>query len=135
MMSPKWESKVPVPVHYLSSSGGPLNLKTFVGQDMASFFSGRLLARTKNSKLRVDGSVIVDIQRECFEKISEFLKRNWPRAARFGFTMGFIMAKISKNLKSSFLAPGLQNISNWLGTDKKCLPCAVSRIKNKNKKN
>ena len=83
MMSPKWESKVPVPVHYLTGSGGPLNIKTFVGQDMASFFSGRLLAWTKNSKLRVDGSVMVD------NDVS----------ARFWFTMGFIMAKISKKPK------------------------------------
>ena len=47
----------------------------------------RVEARTKNTKLGVDGSLMVannvSIQRECFDKISEFLKRNWPRAAHF----------------------------------------------------
>ena len=45
------------------------------------------LAWTKNPKLGVDGSLMVandvSIPKECFDKISEFLKRNWPRAARF----------------------------------------------------
>ena len=44
-------------------------------------------AWTKNTKLGVDGSLLVandvSMPRECFDKILEFLKRNWPRAARF----------------------------------------------------
>ena len=44
------------------------------------------LSWTKNHKLGVDGSLMVandvPIPRECFAKISESLKRNWPRAAR-----------------------------------------------------
>ena len=45
----------------------------------------RTLAWTKNPKLWVGWSLMVandvSIPRECFAKISEFLKRNWPRAA------------------------------------------------------
>jgi hypothetical protein len=36
-----------------------------------------------------DGSIL----RECFARISELLKRNWPGAARIQFTMGFTWAK------------------------------------------
>ena len=58
------------------------------------------LAWTKNPKLWVGWSLMVandvSIPRECFAKISEFLKRNWLRAAHIQFTMGFTMAKIAK---------------------------------------
>ena len=47
----------------------------------------RVLAWTRNTKLGIDGSLMVandvSIPRKCFDKIPEFLKRNWPRAARF----------------------------------------------------
>ena len=45
------------------------------------------VAWTKNIKLGVDGLLMVandvSIPRECFDKISEVFKRNWPRAAHF----------------------------------------------------
>ena len=45
------------------------------------------VAWKKNPKLWVGGSLMVandvSIRRECFDKISGFLKRNWPSAARF----------------------------------------------------
>ena len=46
-----------------------------------------LLAWTKNPKLGIGWSLMVandvSIPKECFDKISDFLKRNRPRAARF----------------------------------------------------
>jgi hypothetical protein len=48
-------------------------------------FVGMPVPGTKNPKLRVGGSLMVandvSIPRECFPKISELLKRNWPGAA------------------------------------------------------
>ena len=47
---------------------------------------GYTAAWTKNIKLWISWSLMVandvSIPKECFAKISEFLKRNWPRAAR-----------------------------------------------------
>ena len=49
-------------------------------------FVGMPVPGTKNPKLRVFVSFMVandvSIPRECFLKISEFLKRNWPGATR-----------------------------------------------------
>ena len=56
----------------------------------------------------------VSIPRECFARISEFFKRNLLKAARIQFTMGFTMAKISKNLKSSFWALKLIYMSSYV---------------------
>ena len=43
------------------------------------------VAWTENPKLGVGGSLMVandvSIPKECFPKVSELLKRNWPRAA------------------------------------------------------
>ena len=66
----------------------------------------------------INGSLMVandvSIPRECFDKISEFMKRNWLRAAHFLFTMGFVMAKISKNLKSSVWTLKLAYMSSYV---------------------
>ena len=48
---------------------------------------GPTVAWTKNPNLGIYGSLMVandvSLPRECFDKISEFMKRNWLRAAHF----------------------------------------------------
>ena len=48
------------------------------------------------------GQMMCLYQKNVLTKFQDFFKRNWPRAAHFEFTMGFVLEKISKNLKSSF---------------------------------
>ena len=59
----------------------------FFFDKVVQFIGGGSVAWTKNTKLGVDGSLMVandvSIPRECFDKISEFMKRNWLRAAHF----------------------------------------------------
>ena len=61
-----------------------LAVKTHIG---TSSVMACILAWTKKNNLGVDGPLMltndVSIAREYFAKISEFLKRNWLRAAPF----------------------------------------------------
>ena len=61
------------------------------------------VAWTKNPKLWVGGSLMMCLYRENeLPKFQKFKKKIGPRAVHISFTMGFTMAKISKNLKSKF---------------------------------